>query len=282
MAEKILFDSHTHLNNEDYTPGEREALIEEIEASAVKYVLDAGCDLETSRMAAEHAKRLSWCYASAGIHPHDAKNMTDDVLAEIEELAGREKVVAIGEIGLDFHYDFSPRDVQRECFRKQIRLANRLGMPIIIHSREADRECMDILIEEGAFSDERKKMFPVREDGSPDARVLLHCFSGSAELAEEYVKLGAWISLAGPLTYKNNKKTVKVAQTVPMDRLMVETDAPYLTPEPFRGRPNRSPYVEHTARRLAVLRGMEMEDVAAATMKNAMIFFGIEEKEDRA
>ena len=272
-----LFDSHTHINNEDYTEEEREALIKEIEESDVAYVMDVGCDLKTSEMAVEHSKRLPWCYGAVGIHPHDAKNMDDSTLEKIREMAGEEKIMAIGEIGLDFHYDISPRDEQRECFRKQIRLANQLKMPIIIHTREADQETVEILKEEGAFSDERKSWFPPKKDGTPDARVLLHCYSGSKELALEYVKLGATISIAGPLTYKNNKKTPKVVEAVSIDNLLVETDAPYLTPEPFRGKPNKSPYVEHTARRMALIKGMEFDDVARITMENAIRFFGIKE-----
>ena len=272
-----LFDSHTHINNEDYTPEERENLIKEIEASDVEYVMDVGCDLPTSRMAVEHSNRLPWCYGAVGIHPHDAKNMDQAALDEIRQMAAEKKIMAIGEIGLDYHYDFSPREDQRECFRKQIRLANQLKMPIIIHTREADGETVDILKEEGAFSDERKSWFPKKPDGTPDARVLLHCYSGSKELAEEYVKLGATISVAGPLTYKNNKKTPKVVEAVSIDNLLVETDAPYLTPEPFRGKPNKSPYVEHTARRMALIKGMDYEDVARITMENAKRFFGIED-----
>ena len=212
-------------------------------------------------------------------------------------LARKKKVVAIGEIGLDFHYDHSPRDIQREWFRRQIRMANQLKMPIVIHSREADQETMDILKEEGAFSEERKSWFPKRPDPSgytlkksdaakktpddpadhmaDDARVLIHCFSGSAELAAQYVKLGATISVAGPVTYKNNRKTVAVVAEVPMDFLLVETDSPYLSPEPLRGRRNMSPNVKYTAQKVAEIKDMTLEEVAAKTKENAMRFYGI-------
>ena len=194
------------------------------------------------------------------------------------------EVMAIGEIGLDFHYDRSPRDIQREAFRKQIRLANEPKMPIVIHSREADQEVMDILKEEGAFSDERKSWFPKRPDPSgyvngseliDDARVLLHCYSGSAELGRQYVKLGATLSIAGPVTYKNNKKTIGVVEEVPIDFLLVETDSPYLTPEPFRGKKNNPSLVEYTAKKVAEIKGMSYEDVAKITKANAMRFYGI-------
>lgn len=269
--EKILFDSHTHLNNDTFTPEEREERIREIEESDVKYICDIGFDMPSSRLALENAMRLPWCYAAVGMHPHDSKDMTEEGLEELRKMAEDPKVVAIGEIGLDFHYDLSPRDTQRYWFRRQIRLANELNMPIVVHSREADREVMDILIEEGAFSEERKAGFG---DGTP--HVDIHCYSGSAEFAKEYLKLGAVLGVDGPLTYKNNRKTVEVVENVPMESLLIETDAPYLTPVPFRGKPNRSPYVEYVARKVAEIKGMDYEDVAEITLNNALKFFRID------
>lgn len=275
----MLFDSHAHINNDTYTPEEREALISEIEASDLSYVMDIGFDLESSMRAVFHARRLKWCYAAVGVHPHDTKTMDEDMLERIRELAREEKVRAIGEIGLDFHYNHSDAETQEYWFRRQIRLANELKMPIVIHSREADQRTMDILEEEGAFSDERCGWFPRRRgsDGKPekDARVLLHCFSGSKELGQQYLKLGATLSVAGPVTYKNNRKTTEVVAEVPIEYLLVETDSPYLTPVPFRGRPNKPPYVEHTARRVAAIKGMSYEDVAYRTLENAKVFFDI-------
>lgn len=293
----MLFDSHAHINEASYSPEERAELIKTIEASDVDYVADIGYDLASSKLAVEHAARYPWCYAVVGCHPHDAKSMDNMELAMYKGLARKKKVVAIGEIGLDFHYDHSPRDIQREWFRRQIRMANQLKMPIVIHSREADQETMDILKEEGAFSEERKSWFPKRPDPSgytlkksdaakktfddpadhmaDDARVLIHCFSGSAELAAQYVKLGATISVAGPVTYKNNRKTVAVVAEVPIDFLLVETDSPYLSPEPLRGRRNMSPNVKYTAQKVAEIKDMTLEEVAAKTKENAMQFYGI-------
>ena len=294
----MLFDSHAHINNDTFTEEEREALIADIEASDLSYVMDIGFDLPSSEQAVKDAQRLPWCYAAVGVHPHDAKTMDEDILSRIRELAGEKKVQAIGEIGLDFYYNKSEAEDQRYWFRRQIQLANELKMPIVIHSREADQETMDILKEEGAFSDERASWFPrrpgtVRQSsegshsaspncdaerpaGGKDCRVLLHCFSGSRELAEQYVKLGATISIAGPVTYKNNRKTTEVVGAIPIEYLLVETDSPYLTPEPFRGRKNKPPYVEHTARRVALIKGMEYEEVCRCTLENAKRFFGIE------
>lgn len=263
----------------------RAAMIKAVEDSQLDYVMDIGFDLASSKLAADHAAKYPWCYAAVGCHPHDTKGMDDMQLAMIKGLAKKKKVMAIGEIGLDFHYDHSPRDEQREWFRRQIRLANELKMPIVIHSREADQEVLDILKEEGAFSEERKSWFPERPDTAgyvgkqpgmcSDARVLLHCFSGSAELGRQYVKLGATLSIAGPVTYKNNRKTVAVVEEVPLDFLLVETDSPYLTPEPFRGKKNTPPMVEHTAAKVAEIKGIGLENVAAKTKENAMRFYGI-------
>ncbi len=280
----MFFDSHAHLNN-DMTDEARAEMVRAIENSELDYVMDIGFDLPSSKLAVDHAAKYPWCYAAVGCHPHDTDTMDDMQLALIKGLAKKKKVMAIGEIGLDFHFDHSPRDVQREWFRRQIRLANELKMPIAIHSREADQEVLDILKEEGAFSDERKNWFPERPDTTGfiskqpgtcrDARVLLHCFSGSAELGRQYVKLGATISIAGPVTYKNNRKTVGVVEALPLDFLLVETDSPYLTPEPFRGKKNDPSKVEFTARKVAEIKGLTVEEVAAATKANAMRFYGI-------
>lgn len=275
----MLFDSHAHINNDTYTQEEREALISEIEASDLSYVMDIGFDFESSLRAAEDAERLPWCYAAVGVHPHDTKTMDDEMLGSIRALAGKEKVRAIGEIGLDFYYNHSDEQTQEYWFRKQIQLANELKMPIVIHSREADQKTMDILKEEGAFSNERCGWFPKRTgaDGSDekDARVLLHCFSGSRELGQQYIKLGATLSVAGPVTYKNNRKTVEVVEAIPIEYLLAETDSPYLTPVPFRGKPNKSPYVEYTVRKIAEIKGIEYEEAARRTLENAKVFFDI-------
>ena len=389
---KILFDSHTHINNDGYSEEERAQLIAAIEDSEVAYVMDVGFDLPSSERAVSDAALLPWCYAAVGVHPHDTKTMTEEIYEKIRRLAGKPKVQAIGEIGLDFYYNHSDAEDQRYWFRRQIRLANELHMPIVIHAREADQETMDILKEEGAFSEERCGWFPPRpgtgigrkagaqttqkasragEGGQAeacdctiadlgatrgeaceaaaktnackgteasrageggraeacdctradldamraeaceaaaktnarkgteasragegrqaeacdctenccmekDARVLLHCFSGSRELAEQYVKLGATISIAGPVTYKNNRKTSEVVSAIPIEYLLVETDAPYLTPEPHRGKKNQSPYVAYTARRVALLKGISYEEAARRTLENAKRFYGID------
>lgn len=292
----MLYDSHAHLNNEGFTDEERTEFIacadEAVRNGMLTYVNDVGFDLASSKMAVDHAAQYPWCYAVVGCHPHDAGSFDEVQFEMIKSLTKKDKVQAIGEIGLDFHYDNSDREAQRYWFRRQVQLANELRMPIVIHSRDADNECLQILKEEGAFSAERCSWFPKRPapagaaGGSaadknelcvPDARVLLHCFSGSAELGRQYVKLGATLSMAGPLTYKNNRRGVEVAETIPIEYLLVETDSPYLAPEPHRGRQNRPEFVQFTARRLADIKKISFEETARITRENAMRFFNIGE-----
>lgn len=292
----MLFDAHTHLDFEKYTDEERRSLAAGIEASEVAFIIDVADCIDSARQALKDSHDYPWCYAAVGIHPDHASDYAgitgDDPekrrkaeerleadLDEIRKLAADPKAVAIGEIGLDFYYGTDDREEQQVLFRRQIRLANELKMPIMIHSRDAHQLTMDILKEEGAFSDERKSWFPARPAAGggiePDARVQMHCFSGSPELALEYVKLGATISLGGPVTFKNGKKAAEVVRRVPIEYLLSETDAPYMAPEPLRGRPNRSEYIEHIVRRMAVLKGLEYEEAARILIENGKRFFGI-------
>lgn len=284
----MLFDAHTHLNFERYTEEERRSLASEIEQSEVACLIDVADCVESAKQALKDADEYSWCYAAVGIHPDhasDYKGLDADALLKLDadmdairEFAKHPKAVAIGEIGLDYYYGTDDREEQHELFRKQIRLANELHLPIMIHSRDAHQLTMDILKEEGAFSEERKSRFPKRPGPfgeTADARVQMHCYSGSAELAEEYVKLGATISLGGPITFKNGKKAAEVARQIPIEYLLSETDAPYMAPEPLRGRPNKSPYIEHIVRRMAILKGMSYEETSAILYENACRFFDI-------
>lgn len=274
----MLFDAHTHLNYEKYTDEERKKIAEEIETSDLAYIIDASDSVSASKQALRNAENYSWCYATVGLHPSQASYYSEADLDEIKELATHPKVAAIGEIGLDFHYGKENRDEQQELFRRQIRIANELKMPIAVHSRDAHKLTMDILIEEGAFSEERKSWFekrfsPTGEVG--DSRVQMHCFSGSSELAEEYIKLGATISLGGPVTFKNGKKAVEVVRRIPIEFLLSETDAPYMAPEPLRGKPNKPQYVEHIVRRMAIIKGIEYADAARILTENGCRFFNI-------
>lgn len=271
----MLFDSHSHISDKRFDAC-REELYDEIRKSDLRYVMDVGADLETSLGAVRTAEANDFCYAIVGCHPHDAKNFDDDQLLMIKGLAKKPKVKAIGEIGLDYHYDFSPRDIQKHWFAKQVQLAIELKMPIAIHDREANDDVLRILKENGAFSSQRKSSFPLRPDGSEDARVLLHCFSGSAELARQYVKLGATISIAGPVTYKTARKLVDVVEATDLAYLLIETDSPYLAPEPYRGKTNKPTYVEYVARKIAEIKNISYETVCMQTFQNACRFFDID------
>ena len=256
----MLFDSHAHLNDRRFND-DRDEMIKRAAENGVDFIMNPGADFESSVASVELAETYDMIYAAVGIHPHDASSMDEAMLALIEAMAKKKKVMAIGEIGLDYHYDFSPRDVQKKWFREQVRLAKKLKMPIIVHDRDAHQDVMDILKEENAF----------------ETGVLMHCYSGSAELAKQYVKLGAYISMAGPVTFKNNRKGVEVVEAVPLDRLLIETDSPYLTPVPYRGKRNESAYVRFVAERIAGIKGLPFTEIAAITKKNAMDYFGIQE-----
>lgn len=256
----MLFDSHAHLTDRRFD-NDREETIQRAFDSGIDYIMNPGADFESSVEAVALAESHERIFAAVGVHPHDAKTLDESMLMLLESMAKKKKVRAVGEIGLDFHYDNSPRDVQRYWFREQIRMAKRIGKPVIVHDREANQETFDILREEKAF----------------DNGVLMHCYSGSAELARQYVKLGAFISLAGPVTYKNARKTVEVAEQVDLSHLMIETDCPYLTPVPFRGKRNESAHVRYVAERIAEVRGISFEEVAKATLDNAKRFFKIED-----
>ncbi len=273
--EKLLFDTHCHLTDEYYDE-DRAGFIKSIEDSALRFVVDIGTDIKTSRQAAENAGAYGFCYAAAGFWPGNTTGLTEEDFRALEEILKLPKVAAVGEIGLDYHYEDTDREAQRYWFARQIRLALELRLPICIHSRDADAETLQMLKDNGAFSRERCGCFPKRADGSPDARVLMHCFSGSAELARQYVKLGADISIAGPVTYKNARKLVEVVESIDISRLTAETDAPYLTPVPYRGRQKNVPwYVEYTVRKIAEIKGISYEDAAGATLENGMRFYGI-------
>jgi len=254
----MLFDSHAHLDDRRFD-GDRKEVIKKIKDSGLSYVINAGADLPSTLHSIRLAHEYDFIYASVGVHPHDAKSMDEETLSILEGLAKKPKVVAIGEIGLDYHYDNSPREVQRKWFREQLKLAKSLDMPIIIHDREAHGDILQI----------------VKEEKWSSMRGVFHCFSGSLEMARECIKMGFYISIAGPITYKNARKTVEVVKELPLEKLLIETDSPYLTPEPFRGRRNDPSYVRLVAEKIAEIKGISFEEVASETLKNAKALFNI-------
>jgi len=247
-----LFDTHAHLHFPEFD-ADREAMLHRARAAGVRRMVTIGTDADTTRAAIAIAEREGDVWATAGVHPHDAGETDDVALAEVERLAGNPRVVAIGEIGLDFFRNLSPRDAQGRVFRRFIALARRLRKPVVVHCREAHAEVLSILSEERAA-----------EVGG-----IMHCFSGDVEIARRCLDLGLVISLAGPVTYPNARALPDVARFVPADRLVVETDCPFLPPQGYRGKRNEPAYLALTAARVAELRGEPLEVFAGRASDNA-------------
>lgn len=254
----VLFDTHTHLLDEKFDEL-REKILLDLAIKDVRYIVECAADEADSVRAVALAEEHTAVFAAVGVHPHSASEYTEQTKNVLSVLAKHKKVVAIGEIGLDYHYDFSPRDVQKEVFEKQIRLALELDLPIVVHSREATQDTMKLL----------KKY--------PSVRGELHCFSGSADTAKELLDMGYYIAFGGALTFKNAKKPIEAAGVVPLERLLIETDCPYMTPVPYRGTTNKPEYVAIVAQKLAEIKQISVEQIAQATTQNAKDFFGIED-----
>lgn len=254
----MLIDTHAHLNAIQYQE-DLEEVIERAQSEGVEIIVVVGFDRETITRAIELADTYEFIYATVGWHPVDAIDMTDEDLKWIEELCSHPKVVALGEMGLDYYWDKSPKDIQKEVFRKQIALAKKVKLPIIIHNRDATADIIEILEEEKAS-----------EVGG-----IMHCFTGSVEVAKQCMDMNFYISFGGPVTFKNAKKPKEVAAEIPLDRLLIETDCPYLTPHPFRGKRNEPSYVKYVAEQIAELKGVTFEEIAQKTSDNAKRFFGI-------
>ncbi|WP_099353529.1 TatD family hydrolase [Fredinandcohnia onubensis] len=254
----MLIDTHAHLNAIQYQE-DLEEVIERAQSEGVEIIVVVGFDRETITRAIELADTYEFIYATVGWHPVDAIDMTDEDLKWIEELCSHPKVVALGEMGLDYYWDKSPKEIQKEVFRKQIALAKKVKLPIVIHNREATADIIEILEEENAS-----------EVGG-----IMHCFTGSVEVAKQCMDMNFYISFGGPVTFKNAKKPKEVAAEIPLDRLLIETDCPYLTPHPFRGKRNEPSYVKYVAEQIAELKGVTFEEIAQKTSDNAKRFFGI-------
>ncbi len=254
-----VFDTHAHLLSDAFDD-DREQVIARIHAAGVCLCMEAGTTLEDSAKAAAQAEQYDFLYAAAGIHPHEAEDAPADALDRLTVLLRHPKCKALGEIGLDYHYDFSPRDVQKRLFAEQLDLAIQMDKPVIIHDREAHQDTLSML-------SERKGK----------ARGILHCYSGSLEDAKKYLDMGFYLSFAGPLTFKNAHKLQQVAAYVPMDRVLCETDSPYLTPVPKRGQRNDPSNVVLVICQLALCKGIEPEEAARRTMENGKAIFAIEE-----
>lgn len=254
----LLVDTHAHLNDGRFRQ-DLPAVLQRATAAGVRAIINVGFNLDSSRGGVKLAGRHAQVHAAVGFHPHEAKDFSPTALAELRSIATSEKVVAIGEIGLDFYHNHSPAAAQRTAFVGQLRLARELNLPVIIHDRDAHRDVLTILLEEGL----------------PAAGGVMHCFSGDTAFAEQCLEIGLYLSLAGPVTFKQAEILAEVARQVPSDRLLVETDAPYLAPVPFRGKRNEPAYVSFIVQRIAGLRAEKPETVARVTSENARRLFGI-------
>lgn len=254
-----FFDSHAHYNDERFEEN-RDELIKEIYSEGITKIVNAGYSLESSKKAIEIADNYDFMYTTAGISPNDIDDFKEEYLKEIEELAKKKKVVAIGEIGLDYHWNTENKDLQKYVFISQIKIANELKLPIVIHTREAIYDTLDIL----------KNQIKCEKNG------VFHCCPLNVDLVREGLKLGFYISFAGPITFKNSKNADEIIKMVPLDRILIETDSPYLSPEPLRGKRNDSRNVKYMAQKIADVKGISLEEVARATYNNAKKIFEID------
>ena len=253
----MLFDTHAHLNDPAFDP-DREELMAGLADKSVGLVMNAGCSLESSRDIVNMTARYPWLYGSVGSHPDSADEVNEEVIEEYRKLCQNEKIKAIGEIGLDYYYEDIPREIQQKAFRMQMQLAKELDMPVIVHEREAHDDGMRIVKEFTGVTG------------------VFHCYSGSAEMARQLVKMGWYIGFTGVLTFKNARKAVETAASIPLDRIVIETDCPFMAPEPFRGKRNDPGYLYRMAERLAEIRGITPEEAAAVTTENAKRLYRID------
>ncbi|MHC1696232.1 MAG: TatD family hydrolase [Eubacteriales bacterium] len=251
-----IFDSHAHYDDDRYDP-DREEVLQKVFGGGVSHVINIGSSLENSYDSVSLAERYPTIYASVGVHPHEAGTTPEDTLERLRGLLRHPKVVAVGEIGLDYYYDNTVRPVQREWFKKQMELARDTGYPVVIHDRDAHAEVYDIL-----------KSFP-------EVRGVVHCYSGSAEMARELLKLGYYIAFGGVVTFKNAKKSHEALMEVPLERLLIETDAPYLAPTPHRGERNDSSLLPYIVDAIAGVKGVSGDEIVWRTAQNTSELFGI-------
>ena len=252
----MIFDSHAHYDSHNFDSDRAQLLSDVLPNANVVGVINCASDFKSAEYSIKLAQKYDYIYAAVGVHPHEAETEGSCDKKRLMELASREKVVAIGEIGLDYHYGFSPRDIQKEWFERQIMLANQLGLPVIVHDREAHADTMELLTKH-------------------KPKGVVHCFSGSVETARETIKLGMYIGLGGAVTFKNARVPLEVAKDVPLERLLLETDAPYMTPVPHRGKRCDSSYIKYVAEKIAEVKGIDVETIYNATVQNAKTLFGI-------
>ena len=255
----MIFDTHAHYDDEAFNE-DREKLIDEISRSEIRKIVNVGANLATSQNSADLSEKYDCFYAAVGVHPDDAAEVTDEGIERLRELAKGKKVVAVGEIGLDYYWNKENSDLQKTAFKRQIELARELSLPIIVHSRDAAADTMDIL----------------HETDAGKLGGVIHCFSYSPEIALESVKMGFYIGIGGVVTFKNAKKIKESVEAIPLEKIVLETDCPYLAPDPFRGKRNSSLYLEYVVKEIARLKGIDENTVMEQTFKNALNMYNIE------
>ena len=252
----MLFDSHAHYNDERFSQDVCE-LLDSMQENNVGYIMNACSSVGEIEYILKLADKYDFLYASAGVHPHEVENMTEEDIEKLKSYSKHPKVMAIGEIGLDYYYDNSPRELQKKWFERQIELALELDLPIIIHDRDAHRDCLDIL------------------NKYRGVRGVFHCYSGSSEILDEVLDLGFYVAFGGSITFKKAQRPVEAVQKTPLDKILLETDCPYLTPEPFRGKRNSSLYIHLVAEKIAEIKSISIEEVEKITTENGKKCFGI-------
>lgn len=250
----MYFESHAHFDDRRFKE-DREELLGLLPSCGIDYVVNVGCDVKSSKQSIRLAERYDYIFAAVGIHPHELYNMSSQTIEELRRLSEHKKVVAIGEIGLDYYYDTHPRELQQFWFRQQLRLAESVNKPVIIHSRDASQETFDIM------------------ESSNVRRGVIHCYSGAAPMAVEYAKMGFYIGIGGVITFPNAKKLIEVVEEVPLEKILIETDSPYLSPAPNRGKRNDSKNLEYIVNKIAEIKKISPENVAKITGKNAQNLF---------
>jgi len=266
LKQEFLVDTHCHLQMEQFNV-DRKEVIERAGSAGVRSLILIGTDSKDNPEALALAEENEFIHVAAGIHPHDASSLDDRLLSELRQWLSHPKVVAVGETGLDYHYMHSPREVQRKAFMQHIELAKQVNLPLVVHTREASEDTMEVL----------RMQSQGAGPGGKKLRGVIHCFSGDTAMAEEAVEMGFYISIAGPVTYKKSDALREVIKSIPIENLLLETDAPYLSPVPLRGKRNEPAYMVHTAWQIAEIKGLSLDDVARITSLNAYILFGIGE-----
>lgn len=255
----MYFESHAHYDDSKFDK-DRDKLIPELKEKGVEYIVNVGANLKSSIKSVELAEKYDFIYAAVGVHPHDVAKLDEDDMDRLYGLSQRDKVVAIGEIGLDYYYDSSPRDIQKDWFIEQIELAKEMELPIIVHSRDAAKDTFDI----------------IKGTEAGDVGGVIHCFSGSVEMAKDYIEEGFYIGVGGIVTFTDANKIIEVVKQIPLEKILIETDCPYLSPIPNRGKRNESTNLVYIVDKIAEIKNLSTEEVAKVTLENAKTLFDIE------